>query len=264
MDQASKQPTIRPLYSWRAAICASDLAPVARHVALTLSLHMSEVGDSCFPSQQTLAHETGLCERAIRTHLRALENAGWLVMVRRGGRSGDGHTWSSSYEATIANRKLMPVDSQSQPESEAPQPAYDDMSTGTPIPPRTSLRTSVVEDSIIASPSAKAEKRRTRIPDDFAVTDHMRAWARENVPTVDLEWQTSQFVDHYRADGRPQLDWTRRWYTWMRNAATRFAPRNGHDQANRVRDRIKRVNARLIAEGVIPAQGQMELVAHVE
>jgi hypothetical protein len=47
----------------------------------------------------------------------------------------------------------------------------------------------------------------------------MREWARINVPTVDLERETAQFLDHHAAKGNTFVDWRRAWMTWMRNAA---------------------------------------------
>lgn len=72
------KPRLSPLFSWRGAICESDLHSTTRLVALVLSLHMSERGDSCFPSQARLAHETGLQPRAVRKHLALLRSERWL------------------------------------------------------------------------------------------------------------------------------------------------------------------------------------------
>jgi hypothetical protein len=77
---------LSPLFSWRSSICDSDLEPTARHVALTLSLHMNERGGSAFPSAPTLARETGLHERTVRTHLNELVQLGWLARELRPGR----------------------------------------------------------------------------------------------------------------------------------------------------------------------------------
>ena len=77
---------IKPLFSWRGAICDSGLAPSARHVALTLSLHMNERGGSCFPSISTLERETGLSRNTVLAALRELESAGWIT-VKRAARS---------------------------------------------------------------------------------------------------------------------------------------------------------------------------------
>lgn len=53
----------------------------------------------------------------------------------------------------------------------------------------------------------------------------MQVWAGEKVPTVDWRAQTEQFKDHHQGNGTTKLDWEATWRTWMRNAATRFAPR---------------------------------------
>lgn len=40
--------------------------------------------DFCFPGQQRLAEDMGITDRSVRTHLKALESNGLLVIVQRG------------------------------------------------------------------------------------------------------------------------------------------------------------------------------------
>jgi hypothetical protein len=77
----------------------------------------------------------------------------------------------------------------------------------------------------LATPPASlreaAAKRGTRIPDDFAVTAEMVAWARENAPQVNGSYETAKFVDYWRAKaGRDatKTDWIGTWRNWMRKA----------------------------------------------
>ncbi len=67
--------------------------------------------------------------------------------------------------------------------------------------------------------------RRRRLPDPFVVTPRMQQWAGERWPLVDWRFETEQFTDHHRGKGSTQLDWEATWRTWIRNAGTRFAPR---------------------------------------
>lgn len=83
----AKQPKqLSQLFTWRSALCDSDLHPTTRHVALTLSLHMSERGDSAHPGGRLLAAETGLTQKTVYEHLQRLEDAGWLVVLEEGTR----------------------------------------------------------------------------------------------------------------------------------------------------------------------------------
>lgn len=76
--------------------------------------------------------------------------------------------------------------------------------------------------------------RRKRVTDDFETTPGMRAWAAENVPGVDVDSETAQFLDYHQARGSVMADWTRAWHTWMRNAR-KFTQRNGNGAASSVR-----------------------------
>jgi hypothetical protein len=80
-------------YTWRAAIIKSKLPPTTRHVLLTLSLYINEVGESAYPSIETLAVDTGLTERAVGAHLRQARDAGWLTVAKHGFR---GQRWANN------------------------------------------------------------------------------------------------------------------------------------------------------------------------
>src|SRR4051812_29224564 len=80
---------IKALFTWRSAICESDLPATTRHVALALSLYMSERGDSAHPGATRLARDTGLSERCVRSQLAKLAETGWLILRERGGEKGD-------------------------------------------------------------------------------------------------------------------------------------------------------------------------------
>lgn len=61
-------------------------------------------------------------------------------------------------------------------------------------------------------------KRATPAPDLFPITDDMRAWAAREVPQVDIDRETRQFLDFHRAKGSTFKDWTAGWRTWMRKS----------------------------------------------
>lgn len=62
----------------------------------------------------------------------------------------------------------------------------------------------------------KPAAAKTPIPDDFAPTAEMRAWAKEKCPDVDVDLQTEIFVNHFL--DRPAVrrpGWDRSWRNWM-------------------------------------------------
>lgn len=125
---------IAPLFTWRSAVCQSDLTATQRHVALTLSLYMNERGGSAFPGAKRLADDTSLHVSTIRRSLKELADLGWLELRQQGGVKGE-RKRANEYVATRPDPTLDDV---------AP-PAQDDGSqtttgsTGrtTPRPPRT-------------------------------------------------------------------------------------------------------------------------------
>lgn len=100
---------ILPLLTWRSAICDSGLPATTRHVALTLSLWMNERAASAFPSVPTLVNATGLSERAVRSHLHDLVNAGWLKLVKESAGQRRGNEYEASTPAPVAPAPTAPL-----------------------------------------------------------------------------------------------------------------------------------------------------------
>jgi hypothetical protein len=128
---------LAPLFTWRSAICDSELTATARHVALTLSLYMNERGGSAFPGAERLAHDTGLSERAVRDHLNGLVHAGWLVLLHRGGGRKNANEYGAAIPADIGQSKEEPAApfSDRNPASDDTNPADDDAKPCTTFPP---------------------------------------------------------------------------------------------------------------------------------
>lgn len=113
--------TLSPLFSWRSSVVSSELSPTTKHVALTLSLYMSERGDSAFPSVATLVNDTSLAERTVQGHLLKLVDGGWLTAKTRTGRS-------TIYASTVPAADAPPQ--QMHPRSSQPEPPQ--LTTETP------------------------------------------------------------------------------------------------------------------------------------
>jgi hypothetical protein len=72
----------KPFFSWRQAVLESNLQATTRHVLLTLGCHMNDVGESCFPSIETLCHETGLSNKTVIEHIKVAKEAGFISVNR--------------------------------------------------------------------------------------------------------------------------------------------------------------------------------------
>lgn len=66
--------------------------------------------------------------------------------------------------------------------------------------------------------TAGAVSRGTRIPNDFAITDELREWARKEVPGLDIDFATKKFILHFQAASGPRStmkSWDAAWKNWM-------------------------------------------------
>ena len=76
----------------------SGLPATTRHVLLTISCFMNDVGGGCYPTQEQIAEATGLTDRAVRQHIDAAVKAGWIKRKEHGFR---GQKWRNhEYEAS--------------------------------------------------------------------------------------------------------------------------------------------------------------------
>jgi hypothetical protein len=76
-------------------------------------------------------------------------------------------------------------------------------------------------------------KRGSRVPKDFTITPEMRAWAREEVPLIDLDAKLNEWVDYWTGVAGAKgvkSDWPATWRNGMRKQqefATRDLPATG-------------------------------------
>ncbi|TVZ96475.1 hypothetical protein [Streptomyces sp. BK340] len=56
--------------------------------------------------------------------------------------------------------------------------------------------------------------------DGFALNDGLRRWALSTFgPGLDLDYETAQFLDHFRGNGQRRKNWNTEWQKWIRRSA---------------------------------------------
>lgn len=53
------------------------------------------------------------------------------------------------------------------------------------------------------------------LPDDFAPSEAMLTWAARKYPGLDIDFETGQFIHHYRAHGDRRKSWPDQWQKWL-------------------------------------------------
>lgn len=163
---------IAPINDWRSAICDSGLPPSARHVALTLSLHLKTRGQTAFPGADCLAYETGLTSRTVRSQLALLVDAGYLQLLQRGGLKGK-RKMANLYRASVPQSVL---DLWNTPETVSPvklttrTPENDDDDGGNGFTPTSDLTSEELAGSSFLPGSGRVTEFK---PVPFAEEDRM-------------------------------------------------------------------------------------------
>ncbi|MFD6375396.1 hypothetical protein [Streptomyces sp. KR2] len=68
--------------------------------------------------------------------------------------------------------------------------------------------------------------------DGFALTDAMRRWAAATFPSLDVEYETDQFISHFRGEGTRRRSWPDEWQKWMRRSAKYASERRQRQPSN--------------------------------
>lgn len=115
-------------------------------------------------------------------------------------------------------RILAPLPGES---TSAPQPVGATPEAATPVGDDRRLK------PVGAEPVEAKAKRRTRIPNDFTLTEKMRAGAVERgVASAAVDEVFAHFREHHEARGSVMAEWGKAWLTWCRKEQS-FAPRTG-------------------------------------
>ncbi len=210
------------------AVTDARVTPAALRVLLAIGSHTDRNG-WCRVKEDTLATMIGVSRPAVSRQVSVLRKLGY-VEVERTGRSSRYRVVLDVPEAAAMKPDVTSDISPMKPDvtSEVTPKVASDVTPGGYIH-RTTFSNDVSQRvKPLASPTAKAR----RIPDPFMVTSAMKAWAHENVPTIDLGFHTAQFCDYWRGESGQRarkVDWVAAWRNWMRRASTtRTNGNNGH------------------------------------
>lgn len=134
-DSGSQQATLYGAWTWRRSLLKSDLPATTKHVLLTLSCHVPEIGGAAFPSPATLAAESSLNEKTVRSHLKEGVAAGWIQKFERF--TDSGRQTTNGYHLTLPGgggnmRGTSPSNGEGRGEREYP------LEGGTRVPPHKS------------------------------------------------------------------------------------------------------------------------------
>ncbi|MFC8423989.1 hypothetical protein ACFUN7_24440 [Streptomyces sp. NPDC057236] len=95
---------------------------------------------------------------------------------------------------------------------------------------------------------------------DFRITDTMRRWAAATFPSLDVDYETQQFVSHHRAEGTRRRSWPDEWQKWIRRSA-KYASERTHTTGGAVvpfRDRQQQHTDDLFDRAMARAKARMQ------
>jgi hypothetical protein len=190
----------------------------------------------CFPGVAAIAEKARLGERQVHNILRQFRTDGVIEVEHPGGGRGVKNRYRLTLNWNAVKCSAVKPDSVKSTtetlQSSSQNPAICDVA----------IRKNRHEPSIEPSTenngaSRSSTKRGTRIPDNFAVTDEHREFARRN-GLPDPDQHIDQFIDYWRAESGSKgkkLDWDATFRNWLRreNQFNRGRNGNGNGKLNR-------------------------------
>lgn len=191
----------------------------AKLVLLGIANHMGDQGS--WPAISTLARYANASERSVKRDIQELIALGELVVDHQNA------PINSQYKTNLYWITVEPAGVT----GEVSRGDNLGNSGVTPVGTQTIIKT-----------IKNRKKNAQRIPDDFSVTETMREWAAREVPAIDVDVQTANFIDYWQAKSgnATKLDWVATWRTWMRNARPPIVVKSGGRGYDREKENAER------------------------
>lgn len=94
--------------------------------------------------------------------------------------------------------------------------------------------------------------------DQFALTDAGRRWAASTYPNLDVDYETEQFIDHFRANAQRRHNWHAEWQKWIRRSAQYEAKKRISGQT------VQLANGRILSGTDAKVAGWLALAANLD
>lgn len=198
--------------SWKAKGLLAYIASHRADYRLTVEQILSEATDG---------------RDAVRAGLRELEDVGYLTRIQHRGDGGRIEGTTYLLGSTTAGNPVAGAD-QGERDVSAGEASDGKPGAGEPAGKNTNPQKTSEKTTSSAPP-----RRGTRLPEDFVVSEQMRAWYRDNVGArINGAVEHEKFLDYWRAAAGAKgvkLDWPATWRNWMRTAMERAgtAPTSG-------------------------------------
>lgn len=175
-----------------------DIPSAEKMVLLCLADYAGDHGAACWPSIETIARKCSKSVRAVQYAIKALEEAGWLLIE---GRKNDSNIYHLAASKILGGANSAPV----QKLQVGVQNTTVRGANSAPKPPMNHQE----------PPSSSA--RGSRLPPDFVpmLTERAKShWQALRDPEGELQ----QFKDYHTAKGSIMKDWQAAFRTWLGNS----------------------------------------------
>lgn len=233
---------------WESVLFDPELTSNAKIIYAVLQRFAAWYGpDAVFPSQEEIARHANISRETVNSCLRQLHERGHIERERTG------RGWRVILVRPVENSDTSGngrVENSDRLCGKNPQIRVENSDT---------IKRDVREsrESTPLPPTGGAAARRKRIPSDWALSEHTRAYAIEHgIPASEVEGFAEEFKTYWQGDGRVKADWDLTFMNRVREKAATFVSKggNGHHPEISV-DELERIKAQARGYGF---QGVLE------
>lgn len=200
------------------ALYHSKASATDKVVLLGIANHHGDGG--AWPSLETLARYANVSERQVSRSIKVLEDLGEVKIDHNRGLNA-GRNKTNRYWINLSCPPECDGSMNHRIDGKTHQaPRVDTLGTDG--------QTEVSGEPVI-EPVKKPLAKKSRIADDFQVTQEMLDWLAEKGYVVNVEKETEKFINYHLAKGSVMALWSRAWQTWMINASDWQKP--AHEKA---------------------------------
>ncbi len=199
----------------------AELSCARRMVLVVLADHASGEDARCWPSQQLVADEAGCGIRTVKSHIKWLEDNGYIIRTTK--KLGQGNGSRTSYKICLSRLQSDTIDRGAENAGANIARANSCTLRGEKPPITNRQEPSIDTSNEVSRAKPRGKARATRLSDNWSPTPNDYAFAsKEGLSQQEINREADKFRDYWPnisgAKGR-KIDWSATWRNWIRRAA---------------------------------------------
>ena len=220
----------------------SELSCARRMVLVVLADHASGEDARCWPSQQLVADEAGCGIRTVKSHIKWLEDNGYIIRTTK--KLGQGNGSRTSYKICLSRLQSDTIDRGAENAGANIARANSCTLRGEKPPVTNRQEPSIDTSNEVSKP--KSKKRGSQIGSWTPGPMDLDFARKKGLTQQEINHALEAFPAHHQSKGTISKDWSASWRTWCLNTVKFRKPtqhaagaQGGADAFDRLRQKLE-------------------------